>query len=89
MLELGSEEMHYHRKLAKELKKADHVLLYGPRMQWLNEELALLKQEHLFLGMHRHFTQQEPLIAFLEKKFKAGDSLFVKGSRGMQMQHIS
>ena len=89
MLELGAEEMHYHRQLAKELKKADHVLLYGPRMKWLHEELSLLQQKNLFSGTHEHFTEHEALNTFLQKDFQPGDAVFIKGSRGMQMQHVS
>ena len=41
MLELGENERHYHESIARQLGTISlkGILLYGPRMKWLYEEL--------------------------------------------------
>lgn len=86
MLELGAEEESYHRALAKKLSqlKVEHVLMYGPRMAALEDEL---KKIH-YPGSHAHFQTHMELANALAQGIRKGDTLLIKGSRGMKMEEV-
>ncbi len=85
MLELGTLEEKMHRDLADPILKhgVKHVLLYGPRMQKLADELR--KRGH---GDVKHFASQDEMAAAIREKAKSGDRVLLKGSRGMRMENV-
>jgi UDP-N-acetylmuramoyl-tripeptide--D-alanyl-D-alanine ligase len=85
MLELGSFEETMHRGLADPIMKhqVKHVLLYGPRMRKLAEELQ--KRGH---GDVKHYANQDDLASALKAQAKSGDRILLKGSRGMRMENV-
>jgi UDP-N-acetylmuramoyl-tripeptide--D-alanyl-D-alanine ligase len=86
MLELGAEEERYHRELAGPLARLgiEHVLLHGPRMRGLVDELARRK----FPGSFRHFDTHDELARALIEGARPGDAVLIKGSRGMRMEEV-
>ena len=86
MLELGAEEERWHRELAEPLMAAlpAGVLLYGPRMKWLLDEL---KSRH-YSGVLCHFQTHEELAQELSRLVRKGSVVLVKGSRGMKMENV-
>jgi UDP-N-acetylmuramoyl-tripeptide--D-alanyl-D-alanine ligase len=85
MLELGTLEEKMHRDLADPILKhgVRHVLLYGPRMQKLKDELK--KRGH---GDVTHFDSQEAMAEAIRNQAKSGDRILLKGSRGMRMENV-
>ncbi len=86
MLELGKLEEKLHRGLADPILRhgVKHVLLFGPRMKMLEEEL----RGRAFSGSVKHFASQEELASDLRTSAKPGDRILIKGSRGMRMENI-
>jgi UDP-N-acetylmuramoyl-tripeptide--D-alanyl-D-alanine ligase len=88
MLELGPEEERFHRDLVKPLLAAEvsHVLLFGPRMRGLLDELqkhASREGEGLQV---KHFEDRSALGRHLAKHAEPGSVILIKGSRGMKME---
>ena len=86
MLELGEDERRYHEELVHPISQMDlkGILLYGPRMKWLYDELQ--KNDY---GKRTVWSEQEytPLIEKL--RVVGEDSLILlKGSRGMALENI-
>jgi UDP-N-acetylmuramoyl-tripeptide--D-alanyl-D-alanine ligase len=86
MLELGPEEERFHRELADQVLELqiENVLLFGPRMIALFEEL----HRRGFRGQLGHFASQTELSQALIQGVKPGDSILIKGSRGMKMEEV-
>ncbi len=86
MLELGENEEAFHREIAPQLiqLKIENVYLFGPRMRALYEELKNLR----FQGRLEHFETQLALGKMLTQWAKPGDTLLIKGSRGMKMEEV-
>ena len=86
MLELGKDEEKFHRDLAAKIVShgIEHVLLYGTRMRWLQEELASRK----FAGDLRHFESHDEISSVLNREFQAGGVILLKGSRSMKMETV-
>jgi UDP-N-acetylmuramoyl-tripeptide--D-alanyl-D-alanine ligase len=86
MLELGTFEESLHRSLAEALLRlrVKHVLLYGPRMMHLVDEL----RRRQFTGTLEHFDAHALMAARLRASVKAGHRVLLKGSRGMRMETI-
>jgi len=90
MLELGTEEERYHREIADQLRtiNADQILLYGKRMEWLHDELSKLQNTAPFAGKFRHFSSHAEIASIINQEARAGDAIFIKGSRGMKMEEV-
>jgi UDP-N-acetylmuramoyl-tripeptide--D-alanyl-D-alanine ligase len=86
MLELGAGEEGYHRGLANSLMslQIEHILLYGPRMQALQQEL----KARGYPGTLSHHSLHEELAQILLQKARPGDAILIKGSRGMRMEEV-
>ncbi len=86
MLELGNLEEKLHRDLAQKIsvESPTGVLLYGPRMKWLQDELTTRN----YSGRLAHFSTHEALADKLLEWFTLGDALLIKGSRGMKMEEV-
>jgi UDP-N-acetylmuramoyl-tripeptide--D-alanyl-D-alanine ligase len=86
MLELGTGEESFHREAAKPLleNKVQNILLYGPRMKWLADEL----KKQGFSGYLEHFSTHQALAEALLSKLTSGAFVLIKGSRGMKMEEV-
>jgi UDP-N-acetylmuramoyl-tripeptide--D-alanyl-D-alanine ligase len=85
MLELGEAEEEEHRKLGR--KAAESVELaafFGPRSSLAFEEFFSSSSSH----PAAHFTEVEPLLAWLRPRLQPGDTVLVKGSRGMKLERV-
>lgn len=83
MLELGEQELSYHRQLAPAIssKEFTGVALFGPRMRVLFEELQGDFQDRIFWS--EYF---EELQKFLAEQLTDKDLVLLKGSRGMKVE---
>jgi UDP-N-acetylmuramoyl-tripeptide--D-alanyl-D-alanine ligase len=86
MLELGPQELSFHRDLAAHLARhgVARVFLYGPRMRALHETL---QTQHQTI-QSSHFDTHEDLARALLGELLPTDTLLIKGSRGMRMEEI-
>lgn len=85
MLELGEQERTYHEELAGQLPEGLHgVLLYGPRMKWLYDELKGTYNGELVWSEE----DLDPLIGKLEADLSPDSLVLVKGSRGMELERV-
>lgn len=86
MRELGNEQEKYHRNLAEPVLRlnVDHVLLTGPQMVHLADEL----QKRSFQGQCRYFENRADLIQALLPLMQPGDTLLIKGSNSMRMEEV-
>jgi len=86
MLELGSHEEKDHRKLGRRaMDVVDLLVTVGPRGRIIGEEAT-------FLGMDRErvkiLEDNDAAIAYLHQVVAPGDTILIKGSRGMRMEQI-
>ena len=82
MLELGDYGPTAHYEIGLEAAKtADLLFAYGP----LGEEMLRGAEPMTYA---RHFLTHEELVAQLKTQLQPGDSLLVKGSRGMHMEKV-
>ncbi len=91
MLELGPEEENFHRSLADPITSQgiEHVLLYGPRMAALSQELADRKAAGVFKGEVLHLgTHAEIAEALLSTAKSPKSAILLKGSHGMKMEEV-
>jgi UDP-N-acetylmuramoyl-tripeptide--D-alanyl-D-alanine ligase len=82
MLELGPGEGEEHTRLGALVGgKAQLVAFFGPRSRQGLDAAGL--------GEHAaHFTEVEPLLAWLQPRLKSGDVVLVKASRGMRLERV-
>ena len=87
MLELGVNELEFHRELAGPLMALGPrlVLLYGPRMKALAERL---KVEPSMTDRVFHFTEKSELKVQFYQRQRPTDLILLKGSRSMKMEDI-
>jgi len=85
MLELGknSIKIHYSVLLAAIHSGADRILLLGEDMTAASERLP--KDQRAIV---ENFSNHQTLAERLRELLKSGDLLFVKGSRGMEMEKV-
>ena len=86
MLELGAFEEEAHRTLGREARESvDMVAFFGPRSLHAFEEFSSYVSPS---SPSAHFTEIDPLLAWLKPRLGAGDVLLVKGSRGMKLERV-
>ncbi len=85
MLELGTDELLLHEGLWPDIAKSDpsEVVLFGLRMKSLSQKLG--QQTSLTVS---HFESMDDLISTKTGKLAPGDTVVIKGSRGMRMERI-
>lgn len=85
MLELGPKSEYYHRKLAQPVINTgfDYVLTFGKYSAYLKDDLKKLG----FKNAH-HFLSHEDIADFIGKYADKGSLVFLKGSRGMQLEKV-
>ncbi len=87
MLELGSEEIHYHEELGEKIANAglDLILAYGPLAG-----RAIQKIKSVNSSLHAlHFEGPRDIAAFLRNRLKRGDMMLLKASRGMKIEEVT
>ena len=86
MLELGTSEEIYHRQLSTAILSLgiERVLLFGPRMLWLKDEL----EKRGYSGILRHFTTRKAMAMALLAGLESESCILIKGSRGMKMEIV-
>ena len=85
MLELGSFEEDAHLDLGRGARgRVDIVAFFGPRSRHAFVEFS----SSVFSSSAAHFTEIEPLLAWLRPRLAPGDVLLVKGSRGMRLERV-
>jgi UDP-N-acetylmuramoyl-tripeptide--D-alanyl-D-alanine ligase len=83
MLELGDDEAREHARLgARAAAHARVVAFFGPRSAQGYQAASALGQAAA------HFTEIEPLLAWLRPRLEAKDVVLVKGSRGMRLERV-
>ncbi|TQF09866.1 UDP-N-acetylmuramoyl-tripeptide--D-alanyl-D-alanine ligase, partial [Myxococcus llanfairpwllgwyngyllgogerychwyrndrobwllllantysiliogogogochensis] len=82
MLELGPGELEEHARLGGQVaSKAALVAFFGPR--------SAEGFKHAGLGgSAAHFTEVEPLVAWLTPRLRPHDVVLVKASRGMRLERV-
>jgi UDP-N-acetylmuramoyl-tripeptide--D-alanyl-D-alanine ligase len=83
MLELGAFEEEAHRGLGRgALGRVDLAAFFGPRSLHSLEEFSSPRVSSA------HFTEVDPLLAWLRPRLLPGDVVLVKGSRGMKLERV-
>lgn len=82
MLELGPYAEEGHRQVGAAIKRLsiDLALTSGKQSRWIHEEIGS--------PPGCHFENKQDLIAALQGLIRDGDTVLVKGSRGMKMEEI-
>lgn len=85
MLELGTDERHYHEGLAEDLKKMNvkGIALFGSRMKWLADQLTDYPGEVMWTA-----NDTDLLAEALRPKLTEQTVVLFKGSRGMKLERI-
>lgn len=87
MLELGADERTYHEAIAEQLQDGhlQGILLYGSRMKWLYDKLdGTLPHTTLVWSEDCYDVLVEQLLPVLDQY----SLVLLKGSRGMELEHI-
>ncbi len=84
MFELGAEEMEMHKKLGEYISREniDAVFLTGSRMEVTKDSIKSRKIHF------EHFNNKHQLTEALKNYIQSGDLLYIKGSRGMEMESV-
>ena len=87
MLELGDEEQKYHESIAEQLleMKLEGILLYGPRMKWLYDELKKQQKASRLIWSGDDYA---PIVNELRQSTGSNSVILLKGSRGMALERI-
>jgi UDP-N-acetylmuramoyl-tripeptide--D-alanyl-D-alanine ligase len=85
MLELGDAEEASHRELGRSARESGVALaaFFGPRSSITFKEFSSSS-----FSSSAHFTEIEPLLAWLRPHLQPGDTVLVKGSRGMKLERV-
>ena len=89
MLELGAFEEEAHRDLGRRAHASSVALaaFFGPRSSLTFKEF-LSSSSSSSSSSSAHFTEIEPLLAWLRPRLAPGDVVLVKGSRGMKLERV-
>ncbi|HQR67811.1 MAG TPA: UDP-N-acetylmuramoyl-tripeptide--D-alanyl-D-alanine ligase, partial [Thermoanaerobaculia bacterium] len=83
---LGEAEEREHRALgARAAAAADLVGFFGPRSR---RAFEAFRASGTSASSAAHFTEIEPLLAWLSGRLRPGDTVLVKGSRGMRLERV-
>ncbi|MEO3947451.1 UDP-N-acetylmuramoyl-tripeptide--D-alanyl-D-alanine ligase [Gorillibacterium sp. CAU 1737] len=87
MLELGSGEADFHAEVGRAAARAgvDRLYAYGPLSAHLANAAAAAMPE----GTVRHYRDKAELISDLMSEVRSGDTVLVKGSRGMRLEEAA
>ena len=86
-VELGEKSAEYHKKVGKYVagSGADRLYCYGD----LARNYIIGAVENGFDKRHcMHFSDRDELADYLKKKLVNGDSVLLKGSRGMALEEV-
>jgi UDP-N-acetylmuramoyl-tripeptide--D-alanyl-D-alanine ligase len=86
MLELGEDEVDYHKAVGKNINpaKIEYVYTIGALGQHIAAEA-----EHSFPEGHvQAFLEKKKLLHTLQLRLKPGDAILFKGSRGLQLETV-
>ncbi len=84
MLELGAFEEEAHRSLGRGARgRVDVAAFFGPRSLHSFEEFSPSAS-----SFSAHFTEVQLLLAWLRPRLQPGDTVLVKGSRGMKLERV-
>jgi UDP-N-acetylmuramoyl-tripeptide--D-alanyl-D-alanine ligase len=85
MLELGTGELEEHAQLGVRVAagRVERVAFFGPRSaEGLKAAIGAMGERAA------HFTEVEPLVAWLKPQLREGDVVLVKASRGMRLERV-
>ncbi len=87
MLELGEAEENAHRDLGRRAHETGVgvAAFFGPRSALAFKEFSFSSSPS---SPSAHFTEIDPLLAWLRPHLVPGDVLLVKGSRGMKLERV-
>lgn len=87
MLELGEEKRAFHEEIGRLAAKlfVDELCTFGELSKYMGEA-AEKAEGHTAV---RHFETREELTGYLKKILKPGDTVLLKGSRGMQLNLVA
>ena len=87
MLELGELEQQFHEDLADAIDpvKIDQICLFGPRMKWLYDQLQSKVSTEKLLWVDDNY---DAIIEKIRLKANENSIILLKGSRGMQLEHV-
>jgi UDP-N-acetylmuramoyl-tripeptide--D-alanyl-D-alanine ligase len=92
MRELGAESEEQHRLVGRRAAEVvDELITYGPLAMLIGEEAERSAQEtDARVGDVRSFSldERDELVSYLRQRPEPGDVLLLKGSRGLEMEHI-
>ena len=87
MLELGGDEQRFHMELADPIMVMDlkGILLYGPRMKWLYDELQKRGAIGRLVWSEDDYA---PIVEMLKSSVGKDSIILLKGSRGMELERV-
>ena len=92
MRELGEESEGQHRMVGRRATEVvDHLVTYGPLAAQIAEEArARSREERGRTQVIRSFevAERDDLIAYIQEIANTGDTILLKGSRGLEMEHV-
>ncbi len=87
MLELGEESEKFHREIGRELSmlRFDLAMLVGPESKRAHETARRISR---YPDRLRHCESVDGCIAEMKSELKAGDTVYLKGSRGIGLEAV-